>query len=88
MQNITYSEAVKMNIETVQPVDHDVVADVQSVAVNKTDESIAIPVADIQMPSKPIQVRKISRFQVSHVQEENIMKLNAAQQIAPVEVNY
>lgn len=89
LQNITYSEAVKMNIDVVQTLDTDVMVDAQPIVVNKIDENVT-PAGDSnkKTPPKPIQVRKISRFQVSHVQEDNIIKMNAAPpHIASVEVN-
>lgn len=88
-QNITYSEAVKLNADTVQPLDADGVTDAKTIAVNKIDESVTVAV-EISKPMspKPIQVRKISRFQVSHVQEDILSKINTVQSnIAPVEVS-
>lgn len=87
LQNISYSEAVKLNTDIVQPSDADVVIEAKSMVVNKIDDSVTIAVDNhTTMPPKPIQVRKISRFQVSHVQEDNIPKINALSNNATVEV--
>lgn len=77
-QNITYSEAVKLNTDIVQTLETDAGGDAQPMAVNKIEESVTVTVdTNTPMPPKPVQVRKISRFQVSHVQEDNIPKINA-----------
>lgn len=87
-QNITYSEAVKMNTDIYQPMlDSDGMVDATSIVVNKIEESVTVLVdSNTPVSPKPVQVRKISRFQVSHVQEDTIPKINPVPYITPVEV--
>lgn len=74
--NITYSEAVKLNTDVNQQSDASVnvptVVDSQPTTAGHPDESVIVPVeSSVPMTPKPPQVRKISRFQVSHVLEEH-----------------
>lgn len=77
-----------MNADIYQPMpDSDGMVDATSIVVNKIEESVTVLVdSNTPVSPKPVQVRKISRFQVSHVQEDTIPKINPVPYITPVEV--